>query len=282
VKTSLLLGLLLAGTFASTPAPADDKAACADAALNGQTFRATHKLVEAREQLRACAQSACPALVQGDCAKWLDDVERALPTAVITAKDDGGRSVLDVRVSEDGRLLTSRLGGESLPLNPGVHTLHLERADGVTMDLQVVVKEGAKNQDVAVVLGTGGPPVGVPGRPSPRTSPWPTVGWVAGAVGIVGLGVGAAFGVAAISDKSSAHCGPTGLCSDANALSGAHTSADASTVAIVAGGVLVAGGAGLVLFAPKQTAPAEGPTATLRLAPFVRARDAGFFFSGAW
>jgi hypothetical protein len=47
-------------------------------------------LIEAREQLRACAAAQCPAVVQTDCAGWLAEVEKALRSVVVAAKDGAG------------------------------------------------------------------------------------------------------------------------------------------------------------------------------------------------
>jgi hypothetical protein len=51
-----------------------DKAACLDASSQAQSLRDAHKLVEARQKLRVCAQAACPGVVQRDCLSWLDAV----------------------------------------------------------------------------------------------------------------------------------------------------------------------------------------------------------------
>jgi len=289
------------GAFWSAPAYADpasppSKAACLDASSQAQTLRDAHKLLEARDQLRICAQQGCPEVVQKDCLSWVDAVEQSLPTVVITAKDAGGKDLIDLKVTADGQPLTSKLVGDAIPMNPGPHTLHFETADGVTLDRQVVVREGVKNQSVAVVLNTGAPagaatpasgamPDVPPSPPDGSTSsPWRTVGWVAGGVGIVGLGVGTIFGFMAISSKNNAHCDASNAC-DASSLSSANSNATVSTVGIIAGGVLLAGGAALVLFAPKSdasTPPASTPAGTLRLSPLLAGagRDTGLLLQG--
>ena len=290
MKTLLLSGIVTFAVLTSAPGRADgtspvapgpgaapvDKAACLDAVSKGQVLREAHKLVEAREQFRVCARAECPAVVRGDCTSWVVEVETALPTVVITAKDEAGRDIFDVDVSAEGQPLVSRLDGRAVPMNPGIHTLRLETADGGSLEQPIVVKEGVKNQDVGVVLHTrqsptaaaatlpvSAPPVangaGVESgqaQPTERrgSGAWRTVGWVAGAVGIVGLGVGTVFGVMAISDKSAAHCDASNAC-DAGPLHDANSAATASTVGIVAGGVLLAGGAALVLFAPGGRSP---------------------------
>ena len=206
MKTRLLLGLLLPASLVATTAFADDKAACLDAATKGQRFKDTHKLVEARDQLRICAAAACPAVVQTDCANWLAEVEKALPTVVVTAKSGAGADLVDVKVTVDGQPLVSKLDGQAIPMNAGPHTFHFEGADG-TLDQQVVVTEGEKSQKVAIVLGA--PP------PAPDTggsSTWKTVGWVLGGVGVAGLGVGTVAGLIAMGDKNNAGCNSSNVC----------------------------------------------------------------------
>ena len=71
------------------------------------------------------------------------------------------------------------------------------------------------------------------------------MGFVTGGVGVAGLVMATAFGIVAISDKSSADC----MGNDCNpgTASGIRTAALISDVGWVAGGVLLAGGGALVL-----------------------------------
>jgi hypothetical protein len=271
MKTRLLLGLLLPASLVATAAFADDKAACVDAATKGQRFKDTHKLVEARDQLRICAAAACPAVVQTDCANWLAEVENALPTVVVTAKNGAGADLVDVKVTVDGQPLVSKLDGQAIPMNAGPHTFHFEGADG-TLDQQVVVTEGEKSQKVSIVLGAP-PPV-----PDTGSNTWKTVGWVLGGVGIAGLGVGTVFGIIAMGDKNGAHCSSSGVC-DPGTTGGIKSTALVSDIGWIAGGVLLAGGAALVLFAPGGSHDA---TSGLRVAPVVTASGGAMVMGGSF
>jgi hypothetical protein len=297
MKTRLCLGLLVASSLATAPALADDRAACLAAASKGQRLRDTHKLVEAREQLRICAAATCPAVVQTDCAAWLADVEKTLPTVVLAAKDGAGADLLDVRVTVDGQPLTSKLEGQAVPMNAGPHTFHFEGANGATLDQQVVVKEGEKNQPVAVVL-KAPPAPPEPARPSPVEagpptqgepqaatggaaqggSSWKTVGWILAGVGVVGLGVGTAFGFAAMGDKNSANCDASHLC-DGGPLSSARSAATACDISLIAGGVLLAGGLTVVLLSPSAH---HESAMSMRLAPVVGTNGGGATVGGSW
>jgi serine/threonine-protein kinase len=107
------------------------------------------------------------------------------------------------------------------------------------------------------------------GPPETSHLPLRTIGFVALGVGAVGLGLGTFFGFKAKSDFDSSNEGPCrqpgDFCSPAGLQlrSSADDAATVSTISFVAGGVLVAGGAALVIFAPtRQTAiaPQLSPT----------------------
>jgi hypothetical protein len=107
-----------------------------------------------------------------------------------------------------------------------------------------------------------------------------TTGLIAGAAGIVGIGVGAAFGIRAMAKNNDAKaycnddlnlCEPQGK-QDRNT---AINDGNVSTVAFVAGGILAATGATLFLYGRRsESRPAAGIT-TLRAMPLVSSDGAG-------
>ena len=200
MKTRLLLGAVLSVMLMTTFARGDDQQ-CLDAVAKGQRFMKAHQLVEASEHLRICAAAGCPAVVQVDCARWLDEVEKSLPSVVLAARNTSGADLVDVKVRADGQPLVGKLDGQAVSINAGVHLFHFEGVDGTSLDEQVLVKEGEKNREIAVVL-----------RPtsSGSSSAWRTTGWVLGGLGLAGLGVGGVFGVIAIRNKNDAHCDSNG------------------------------------------------------------------------
>jgi hypothetical protein len=295
MKIPLLLVLCASGALLSAaPALADDKAACLDASMKGQTLRDSKKLLEARDQFRLCARAQCPAVVQSDCASWLDAVEKSLPTVVITARDGLGAPLLDVKVTVDGAPFVTTLDGRAVPMNPGAHKFHFELPDGTSQDVESIVTEGAQNQPIAGVLKRApepppapppppvAPPASLPTTPPPvapaeGSSGWKTAGWVTGGVGAAGLVLGTIFGIVAIGDKSSAHCADN-LC-DTGPLSSARSAARVSDVGLIAGGVLFAGGAALVLWGPSG---GHGQTGQVTLAPSVGAKEGDVVLGGRW
>jgi hypothetical protein len=263
--------LVVASSLAGGASLADEKADCMAAASKGQTLRDAHALVEAREQFRVCARRECPAIVQTDCGPWLEEVERMVPSVVLSAKDGEGRDLLDVSVTADGAPLAQELDGQAVPMNPGVHSFEFTLADGTTAASRVIVKEGEKAQAVSVVLrpasvvvpgdapkeGMLAPPTtpdaetAKPNTPAPGTTRGAiqrVLGLVLGGVGLVGLGVGGGVALDAKSkDVTAAGEGGSARQTDSqNAVS----QGNAGTVVIVAGAVVAAAGIVLWVTAP--------------------------------
>lgn len=106
---------------------------------------------------------------------------------------------------------------------------------------------------------------------------------VAGSVGLVAIGLGAGFGVAALSDASTAreYCdGP--LCSSQRGIDATHAAsknADIATAGFALGGALLAVGGGM-LWAAHGSGSSEiaGP----RLSPIASSSQLGLAYSGSW
>jgi hypothetical protein len=132
---------------------------------------------------------------------------------------------------------------------------------------------------VEAVLGA----VAAPPAPAPAaaaggsSSPLKTVGWITGGVGVAGLALATVFGIVAINDKNNAGC-VDNLCNPGTS-SGIKGAALASDVGWIAGGVLLAGGAALVLLAP---GPKHESAARVQVAPTVVAGGAGAVLGGAF
>jgi hypothetical protein len=192
VLTSLSLG----GTSVRAQSTADEKAVCIDAVTKGQPLRDAHELVEAREQFRICARAECPARLRTDCAAWLSEIDKTMPTVVLSAKDQAGRDVADVKVSVDGKPLVDRLDGRAVEVDPGMRSFRFERRDGSVTTQEALVKEGEKARSVSVELSGASRGAGS-GESSGAPTPGSTaraLGLILGGVGVVTLAVG--FGVA--------------------------------------------------------------------------------------
>jgi hypothetical protein len=273
--------------------------ACADGYTRGQILRNAGKLIQARDAFRTCAQPSCKAFIVKDCTLWLDQVQASVPTIVPVATDDAGNVLPAVKVSIDGAVVLDPSDGRAVEVNPGSHTLTFEAPDSAKVDKAVLVPEGEKDRRVVATLGkpkapqgespltadsaktsrpASAPPSGTAGEigsPNAHAVPWKTVGLVVAGVGVVGAGVGAIFGLDALSKKHAAGCGGNSICPDdasANMLRSAGSAGNLSTIFFVAGGVLAAGG-----IATWALAPAAG----LRAVPSVGRNAAGVVVEGA-
>jgi hypothetical protein len=145
------------GTTASRSYGADVQA-CLAASEKGQRARGTGKLREARESFLVCQNEGCPAIVRRDCAQWTGELTQALPTIVFGAKDKAGRDLFDVTVSIDGEVLTKKLDGKAIFVDPGPHTFKFETTGAQPVAEKVLVKEGEKSRGVTITFDIGEPP----------------------------------------------------------------------------------------------------------------------------
>jgi|CZKU01.1.fsa_nt_gi hypothetical protein len=295
-STSAALILSLAARSTRADATKDQ---CVDANGKGQELRREGKLAAAKEQLRICANPACPTMVRDDCTKRLDDLEKAQPTIAFEVKDASGADVSAVRVKVDGKPLAERLDGTALPVDIGEHAFTFEVAGHPPVTRSLVLTEGEKGRRERVAIGTATqstapappqarspgpvptPEVSAPSSAAPvsfANEPASTgggmgtqkvLGLVAGGVGVTGVVVGAVFGLTskAKHDDASVVC-PGGRCTDQNGVdrwSDARAAGNVSTAAFVVGGVGLA--AATVLWFTARPAAAEHLARHLEIGP---------------
>ena len=306
---------------ASSSAWADmTKEQCIDANGKAQELRRAERLSAASEQLRQCANPACPAMVRDDCARRLDELEKAQPSLVFDVKDAAGADLIDVRVRDDGQPLLDHLDGKPVNVDPGAHVFVIEVAGKPPVTERLLIREGEAGRREHVVMGnaeTTPPPVPVtpvspaapvsqPAPPAPPPSSEPVavapappaappessglgtqrvIGLSMGGVGLVGLGLGTAFGLMASSAWNNAKTacgGSVSQCTNVSSGTAYHgtavTDGTISTVGFVAGGALVAAGVVLVLTGGHSASPTTG----FVLTPSVGSSFGGLSMSGAF
>jgi hypothetical protein len=195
-----------------------------------------------------------------------------------------------VTVRRDGNEIPAAALGSALPIDPGDHVLTASAPGKKPWTTRVSVAASTTSA-VAVPVLEDDAAAPLPGAPEGRADARPAdgsslraVGFAIGAVGLVGLGVGAITGLSAISsnNRSKQACPTDGVCADESARSDnddARSSATISTIAFVAGGALVAGGVALVVFAPSSSSsPAKTTGASARL----RASPQALWLEGTW
>jgi hypothetical protein len=279
---------------AADPTTADCLAA-SDASLKAGN---EHKLRAERGQLLVCAAASCPADIRKDCMSRVEEVNPQIPTIAFAAKDATGADLSAVTVTMDGEVLTERLEGTALSIDPGEHKFTFETAGRAPVSMSLVIQQGQKDRRELVTFGAptslavavpppqatvAEPPALTPagGAVSQGLGTQKILAIVAGGIGLAGLGVGTGFGIVALSKKSSAQgiC-PTAECptpAGVNDWSSAVSAGNVSTVGFVLGGVGIAGAAVLWFTAPRSTGASAGAaSARVGLGP------GGISLKGTW
>jgi hypothetical protein len=278
------VGITVAG---AKPARADD-AACVAASENEIPLRKAGHLRDALKQLVICAASTCPSEVASECGRRIVVLNAALPTLVLSATDGAGNDVVTVSVTLDGAPFLAALDGQAQPIDPGSHSLTFTEPGKPPVEKTVLVREGEKDRHINVVLGP-------PGAGAPATgSSWSTqktIALAAGGVGIVGIGLGTAFGIIATSDASTtksdcvaATCTSSQHATALTEHSSATTAGNVSTATFIVGAVGVAAGVVLWFTAPKGEKPAAAaPTVGgLTFDPVITAHGGAMMLGGSF
>jgi len=259
MRTHLALPIVAFLTLVAVDASAIDTQACLAASEKGQHARAAGKLREAREQFNICGADACPAIVRRDCAQWQGEIASSLPTVVFGAKDKAGKDLFDVTVSMDGEVVTRKLDGKSVAVDPGPHTFKFEVPGMPAVTEKSLVKEGERARVLTVTF-EGGDAAGTatdkPTKPPPPPDqdggggghtafPWILVG-----VGAVTIVVGVIIIATAPSrppncSKDTATCTRIGNESNDQLQSDQDRAGKADSQPVVGIGVAVVGGVAL-------------------------------------
>jgi len=253
------------GLVWSAPAAADPGDACVTAYEQAQQLRRGGKLLQSRAELHLC-QRACPTLLAEDCDRWLPEVDAAVPTVILSAKDHDGKDLAAVRVLVDGAPLATRLDGSPVEVDPGEHLFRFERDATQGVEAKATLRERERGRRVGVTFERA-----VVVRRAARP---PVLAYILGGAGAAAVGVGAVLGIKGQIDRARLEkdCAP--LCKKGDV---ADIRAEWWIAGISAGaGVALVGVAGLVWF----TAPAEPSAVSLGLSPLAGgglARIAGAF-----
>jgi hypothetical protein len=218
-------------------------------------------------------------------------MNRLVPEIVFEPKDSAGHDLSGVKVTMDGTLLSPRIDGSALQVDPGDHVFVFDLAGQPSVTQHFLIHEGDRGRHEQIVFGppaTDKPP---PAPPRPEAPPketrsgsgWSTnksLAFVAGGVGLLGVGIGSVFGLEAKSkgdqSKEDGHCDATGCDPVGKGLrNDAFSDATISTVAFTVGLVGLAGGLALWL-----TAPSSGKT--VAISPALGNQSGTINVSGRW
>lgn len=204
---------------------------------------------------------------------------------MILVVSDEIRKTPSLELRRDDTLIGAAQFGVPLPVDAGKHVIKVAAPGRRSWETSVEATGEGNTFTVTIPALKEEPQVGlistVP-TTSPRKDGWPvtrTVGIVAGGLGIVGIGVGAAFGLVAAGkrDEANKSCDVDSCTTEGHRLEQqAFGNATASTAAFVAGGTLLAAGVALVLW-PAPRSPAAGTSSTR-----VVIGPGSMFVQGAW
>jgi hypothetical protein len=275
----------LASSFFATECWALTKDECLEAHGRGQDQRDGGRLTLARQTFLTCAQSVCPPLVQADCARFGEELDRIVPTVSFAARDTTGGDLPDAIVYVDDQPAALRLDdGKSYDLDPGKHTIRFVY-QGHEAKVSVVLSQGEKGRNVIATFAdiAGAPRSAHEARalaPEPRRPVMPLVVVGLGAATAITGGVLLAVGLKEVPSQCSIgtrQCvAPPGDPSLAQAHSGV-TLANVGVGVGIGGAALLVGGT-IWYF----TQPAKMPKETSRapsIAPWFGTRSGGLSLS---
>ncbi len=206
-------------------------------------------------------------------------------------------NVSGLEVRRDGEVVGSAAWGTAMPVDPGNHLLEATAPGKKKWSTTVAVgANGATATTTIPELAPGDTSdSSAPGAGAPSTTQR-TIAIVLGSAGVVGVGIGAGFGISAFAQHSSyvKEC-PMDHCTTAQGVADHDSAARAANISTAAFAVgLAAGVAGLVvgLTAPKADAPttaragerrgAPAGGVAIRVLPAVGPSSAGAVMLGSW
>ncbi len=154
------------GDSAARAAP-PSKARCVEAHQQMQQMQNANRLIEARNWARTCVHHSCPGPIVTDCAQWMSELDRRLPSVVFQVRLDGHHCP-SATVVVDGTRVRDWTRGEALVLNPGEHHFRFELPSYPPVDESMLVTEGMRYRLVSADFETPAPEAA--SAPSPTTA----------------------------------------------------------------------------------------------------------------
>jgi hypothetical protein len=254
---------------------------------NGQTASAWSAYRAAAAAARDKGQSAREKAAREGAAR----LEPALSKVIVTVTPQPDADALNVAL--DGTVIPPGLRGIPTPVDAGNHRVEASGTGKKPWSTAVVVGNAATTAVLVPVLETA-PARAAAEAAKPATSAPPavaeprqgksqrTVALIVGGVGLVGVGVGSAFGLMAKAsdDKADRFCSSSDHCTDEGKsyINSAHSKATVATVAFSIGGAGLLGSAILWLTAPR----AQERGSSIAVVPTVTFDGAGFFARGTF
>jgi hypothetical protein len=137
-------------------APKGDKAACKVAYKTAQEREQSSRLREAKELYLQCSKVACGAFMRPECTTKYTQLNSDVPSVIPVVTDENGAAKSDVTVRMDGEVLTTKLDGRALLVDPGMHEFQFSTDAGVIATEKVMIVAGQRNSPISVSLAKRG------------------------------------------------------------------------------------------------------------------------------
>jgi hypothetical protein len=156
-----VLFCVTSGSGANNPTDSPAPAACTTAHAKAQEREQSGHLREARALYQACAKPACDNDLQQECKTQGTQLDADIPSIAPVVTDRERAPHADVELKMDGEVLTSRLTGQALPVDPGLHEFTFSTNKGVFSTQKVMVAEGERNHPLSASMPVLNPPSSV-------------------------------------------------------------------------------------------------------------------------
>jgi hypothetical protein len=211
-----------------------------------------------------------------------------------------GSDVPGLEIKRDGTVVSRALWGASVPVDAGEHVIEASAPGKRTSTAKISVAGNAAvathtiaalDDEVIAASAPGAPPESPPAASveadSSSGDTQRMLGWIAGGLGVVGIGAGIVFELQRGSkiDEREGICPSGKLCTPDEGARVEALNEDVDglamreTIAFVAGGLLLAGGAVLILTAPSGE---RTPTGRVMIGPSVARDTLGVWATGSW
>jgi hypothetical protein len=149
-RTSLIV--LLVSLARTAPAISGEDAVCSAAHQSAKQHEQAGQLIEADKLLRNCARPLCGSPLWEQCAAEGIELSATIPSIVPLVTDDAGHPRVDVQVKVDGQVVSTRLDGRALLVDPGKHELAFSTESGVFATQKIEIARGQRNRQVKVSM----------------------------------------------------------------------------------------------------------------------------------
>lgn len=123
--------------------------ACTDAFNKAKEAAQDNHLRAANEWFALCAERTCAGSMRKRCAVVHTKIAAMLPSVVPEVTDATGASISEAEVSMDGEILTSRLDGSAIVIDPGEHKFTFAKDGEVFATRNLSIEKGQRRQIVS-------------------------------------------------------------------------------------------------------------------------------------